>query len=189
MPRVGLTAHTVVDAAVSIADEEGLHALTLARLAQGLGVKTPSLYAHVGGIEDVRRRVAARGIRDLARVLRDAGVGVSGRDALRAAALALRNYAKEHPGAYAAAQRAPSACDEEALAAATVAVDALKDLLAGYGLRGSEAIHAARAVRASLHGFVTLEAAGGFGLAEEVDESFSRLLDMLDAGLRSIAGA
>jgi hypothetical protein len=30
---------------------------------------------------------------------------------------------------------------------------------------------------------VSLEAVGGFGMAEEVDESYARLIDLLDRGL------
>jgi Tetracyclin repressor-like, C-terminal domain len=43
----------------------------------------------------------------------------------------------------------------------------------------------ARALRASIHGFVALEAAGGFGLPRAVDRSFERMIEMLDAGMRS----
>jgi len=50
-------------------------------------------------------------------------------------------------------------------------------------MRGADAIHAARAVRSALHGFVSLEAAGGFGLSEDVDESYARLVGLLDRGL------
>jgi hypothetical protein len=39
-------------------------------------------------------------------------------------------------------------------------------------------------VRAALHGFVTLEASGGFGMRQSVGESFKRLVDLLDRGLR-----
>jgi hypothetical protein len=38
-------------------------------------------------------------------------------------------------------------------------------------------------VRAALHGFVTLEAGGGFGLPLSVDDTFARLVDALDRGL------
>jgi hypothetical protein len=34
-----------------------------------------------------------------------------------------------------------------------------------------------------LHGFVSLEASGGFGLPDDVDESFETLIDVLVAGL------
>jgi hypothetical protein len=51
------------------------------------------------------------------------------------------------------------------------------DVLAGYGLTGADAVHAARALRSALHGFVSLEAAGGFGLPESLDESYDRLVE------------
>jgi hypothetical protein len=38
-------------------------------------------------------------------------------------------------------------------------------------------------VRAALHGFVTLESSAGFGLPLSLDESFERLVAMLDRGL------
>ena len=56
-------------------------------------------------------------------------------------------------------------------------------VLRGYGLEGESAIHAVRAIRSALHGFVTLEREGGFGLPVDIDDSFDRLVSMLDAGL------
>ena len=48
----------------------------------------------------------------------------------------------------------------------------------------TRSIHAVRAVRAALHGFVALEAAGGFGLPVDREASFDRLVAALAAGLR-----
>jgi hypothetical protein len=56
-------------------------------------------------------------------------------------------------------------------------------ILRGYGLEGDDAIHAARAVRSALHGFVALEAGGGFGIPVELDESFDRMVAALARGL------
>ena len=63
MPRAGLNSAAVVEAAARLADSEGLAAVTLAHLAEQLGVRPPSLYAHVASLEDLRRRLAARGAR------------------------------------------------------------------------------------------------------------------------------
>lgn len=184
MARAGLSAAAVVDAAARLADDDGgLDQLTLARVAAAVGVRTPSLYSHVGGLDDLRRRLAVRGARELTDALRDAAVGKARGDALHAAADALRAYAHAHPGTYAATQRAPAPDDAEAVAAASAAVELFVTLLAGYGLEGEDAIHAVRAVRSAIHGFVAIEAGGGFGLAESVDESFRRMVAMLDAGL------
>ncbi len=57
-------------------------------------------------------------------------------------------------------------------------------VLARYGLSGDDAIDATRALRAALHGFVTLEAVGGFGLPRDVDRSFARLVQILDTAFR-----
>jgi AcrR family transcriptional regulator len=183
MPRAGLSADAVVAAAAALADADGLRALSLTRVAEAVGVRTPSLYTHVDGLDDLRRRLAERGARDIAAVVRAAAVGRARGDALRAVAHAYRAYAREHPGTYAAAQIAPDPGDEATAAAAGEAVDVFRALLAGYGLRGSDAVHAIRAIRSALHGFVSLEAVGGFGMAEEVDESYARLIDLLDRGL------
>jgi len=183
MPRAGLSTASVVSSAAEIADTEGLEALTLARLASTAGVRTPSLYNHVTGLEDVRRRVALLALREVAAALREAAVGRAGDEALVAAAGAYRAYALRHPGRYAAIQRAPAEGDDEMLAAGAEAVGILLAILRGYGLDEEQTVHATRAVRSALHGFVTLEAAGGFGLPQSVDDSYARLVALLDSGL------
>ena len=184
MPRAGLSTAAVVAAAAEIADAEGLDRLTLARVAATAGVRTPSLYNHVESLDDVRRRVALLALRDLADALRDAAVGRAGDDALAAMADAYRAYARRHPGRYAATQRAPVEGDEEMRTAAAGAVDVVLAILRGYGLEGDDAIHAARAVRSALHGFVTLETGGGFGIPVDLDESYARMVRALARGLR-----
>ena len=185
MARAGLNAEVVVAAAAALADREGLEAVSLARLAADAGVRPPSLYAHVAGLDDVRRRLAIRGAREIAAALRQAATGRAGADALRAIAAAHREYAHRHPGTYLAAQRAPAKGDAEAQAAAAEAVDVLRAVLAGYGLEGDDAIHAARSLRAALHGFAVLEGGGGFGIKLDPGESFARMVELLDRGLRS----
>lgn len=181
MPRAGLDAEAVVAAAAGLADEDGLAELTLARLAAALGIRTPSLYAHVDGLGDLRSRLGARGAREMASALQAAAAGRSGADALRAVATAYRAYAHEHPGTYAAAQIASDR--EENRAAGGAVVGVLLAVLEGYRITGDAAIHAVRAVRSALHGFVSLEREGGFGMPLSLDESFVTLVEMIDAGL------
>jgi AcrR family transcriptional regulator len=183
MPRMGLDAERVVDAAAGIADAEGLEAVTLARVAGELGVRAPSLYNHVDGRDDVLRAIAVRGVRELSSALREAAVGRSSADALTAAARAYRAYARAHPGRYAATVAAPTRGDEEHRAAASEAVDVMLAVMRGWDLEGDDAIHAVRAFRSAVHGFVAIEAADGFGMAVDVDASFDRLVATLAGGL------
>jgi AcrR family transcriptional regulator len=181
MPRAGLDAEAVVAAAAALADEVGLRELTLARLASALGIRTPSLYAHVDSLADLRARLGARGAGEMAAALQAAAAGRAGADALRAVAEAYRAHAHAHPGTYAAMQVTTDREPNQTAGAAAVGV--FLAVLDGYGLTGDAAIHAVRAVRSALHGFVALEREGGFGIALSVDESFATLVQMLDAGL------
>jgi AcrR family transcriptional regulator len=185
MARAGIDPATVVAAAAELADAEGLEAVTLTRLAEELGVRPPSLYAHIDGLDDVRRRLGARGSTELATALSHAVEGRSGPDALRALAIAYRDYARAHPGTYAALQRSRElADDDEARAAGDAVVRVALAAIRGYPLEGDEAIHAVRLIRIALHGFVSLEAAGGFAMDISADETFERLLALLDFGFR-----
>ena len=158
MPRAGLDAEAVVTAAAALADADGL--------------------------PDLRRRLAARGARELGIALRTAAAGRARGDALAAVAGAYRAYAVAHPGTYAAAQRA-SDLDE---GAADDVVEVVVAVLRGYGLEGDEAIHGARIVRAALHGFLALETGEGFGIPLDLDETFARLVFVLDHGLGAPSG-
>jgi AcrR family transcriptional regulator len=189
MPRVGLDAEAVVAAAAELADAEGLDELTLARLAERLGVRSPSLYAHVGGLADLRGRLGARGARELTAALQAAAAGRARSDALHAVADAYRAYAHAHPGTYAATQRAPGtepdAANGEYATAAAELVGVLVAMLRGYELHDDDAIHGVRMVRAALHGFVSLEREGGFAMPIDLEESYRWLVRTLDHGLGS----
>jgi AcrR family transcriptional regulator len=184
MPRAGLDADGVVAAAASLADAEGLDRLTLARLADRLGIRAPSLYAHIDGLPDLRHRLADRGARELAAALGAAAAGRAGADALAAVADAYRAYARAHPGSYAALQLAPVLAGSEA---GRDVVDVVVAVLRGYSLEGEDAIHAVRVIRSALHGFVMLETGAGFGMSLDLDESFARLVATLDRGLMASA--
>lgn len=185
MPRAGLTPRRVTETAAQVADSDGWDRLTLAAVAARLGVRLPSLYKHVDGLDALRREVALLGTRELGETLSQAAVGRARGDALRALAAAYRDYAREHPGRYAATVRAPAPDDEAHVAAAKAVMRVVEAVLAGYALEGDDAVDAARMLRAALHGFVALETAGGFGLPRDVERSFARLVDRLDDSLRA----
>lgn len=185
MPRVGLDRDAVVAAAAALADSEGFDSVTLARLAKGLNVRTPSLYNHIDGLAGIHRALALRGIREANARMTRAAVGLARDDALVAIGNAYRRFATKHPGLYLASLRAPAASDEELSRAGAEIVGTITAVLAGYGLAGDDALHATRGLRAIIHGFVSLEAAGAFGLPLDLTESLERLLRAFAKGLTS----
>jgi AcrR family transcriptional regulator len=185
MPRrAGLTTASVVDTASALADKDGFEALTLARVAEELGVRSPSLYEHVDGLGGLRQALRLRGLETMASRFRRATTGRSGDDAVRALADAFRRFAREHPALYEATVRSVERDAPQVQAAASEVLDILFAVLSGYRIKGEEAVHAARYLRSVLHGFTSLEAAGGFGMPADLEASFGRIVDALVANLQ-----
>jgi AcrR family transcriptional regulator len=175
--RAGLSELIVIEEAERLIDEVGLARLTLAELAVRLGVRQPSLYKHIQGTDGLVRSISVRAKNELAHVLARPAVGRERADAVAAIADAYRQWALEHPGRYATTQTAPATGDEEDQAASLAVVEVVTAVLAGYGLSDDDAIDATRALRSALHGFITLESGGGFGLPVDIDRSFQRLVN------------
>lgn len=186
--RAGLDDAVILRAAVAIADRDGLERLSLARLAEDLKVRPPSLYNHIAGLDDIRRGLALEGARALAGRLARAAAGKAGADALRAVGLEYRVFAREHPGLYAAIQRAADPDDTELVAAADDILNVLRAALAAWNLDEPTQVHAMRAFRALAHGFVTLEAVGGFGMPYDLEASYDYAMDALLTGIAQRAG-
>lgn len=179
--RPGLTTGKVVATAAALVDRDGLEALSLAAVARELGVRTPSLYNHVDGLEGLRHELTLLALDELGSRLQRAAVGRAGAEAVRAVGHAFRRFATEHPGLY--ALTVPSSTDDQLAAAADGIVETVLAALGSPGLDDPGNVHAARTLRSAVHGFVTLELAGGFGLPVGVDESFERLLEVVLVGL------
>jgi AcrR family transcriptional regulator len=185
--RVRLDKNAVVQAAVDLLNAEGSETLSLSRLAEELGIKTPSLYNHVNGLAGLQQELAVINARLLADRLGEAAMGKSGSELFMNVAQAFREYVKENPGLYLSTLRSSGAqqvqdsnlvCEEERAMKIGLTV------MASLGLQGEDAIHGLRAFRSMVHGFATLEVAGGFGLPQDCDESFRRLVSALVAGLQ-----
>ena len=190
MPRARLTPASVTEAAAELVDEVGFDQLSMGLLAERLGIKTPSLYKHVTSQSDLAHRIGVLAMTELGDVLRDATQGRAGSDALAAGAQAMRRYVREHPGRYAAGNAARLTGPDDPLAPADQRVLASwAAMLRGYGLAPGQEIHAMRMFRSMLHGFATVEAAGGFQIDADVDESFTWMIDFIDRGLRATTAA
>lgn len=186
MPRAGLDPEAVVAAGAALADEVGFANLTMGLLAERVGVRTPSLYKHVSGQEDLNRRIAALALSEAADAVGGAVQGYAGRDALAAAARAFRSFVVAHPGRYAATIGAePAGSDDPLAAAGQRLLGAFTAVLRGYEIAESDVDHALRMLRSLCHGFATLQAANGFQWSADTDDSFEWLITFADRGLRT----
>jgi AcrR family transcriptional regulator len=193
MPRAGLNRSVVTSAALRVVDAGGATGFvdfTLSSVAAEVDVAVPSLYKHVSSLAELRRDVAVASVTELTAVLAEATVGRAGDDALRAMALALRGFARAHPGRYAATQIAANPADpsDAALAdAGAQSIALIAAVLRGFGLSPTAMVDAVRVVRAALHGFIVLELGGGFRLPDDLDHSFDCLIETVAAGVERMA--
>jgi AcrR family transcriptional regulator len=188
MPRAGLSPTAVVATALSLVDESGVESVTLAAIANRVGVATPSLYRHVASLGELRRLLALRVLDEVTDLAAAAVMGLSGDDAVAALMVTYRRYVRAHPHRYAIMPLQPLA-DPVLAPSGERLMGVLLAVLRWYGLTGPDAVHAARRLRATVHGFASLEAAGGFGLPEDLDESFAGVIAMVTASLRDSASS
>ncbi|MBL4930690.1 TetR-like C-terminal domain-containing protein [Clostridium paridis] len=181
-PRVGLDINTILLATSKLADANGLEEVTLASLSKFLNIKTPSLYNHINGIQDLRKKLSIYSIRKLREDMANAAIGKSGDDAVHALADAYTSFSKKHPGLYSSINNVSDFNDEDLIAEENALIDVVLKVLAAYGLKGDSAIHATRGLRSILHGFTSLDQNNGFGLSQSVNESLHLTIDALIAG-------
>lgn len=93
-PRPGLSPEAIVDAAVRLADAEGLEAVSMARVAKELGFTTMSLYRHVESKDELLQLMWDASARGAATLVLE---GADWRARLRTWALTQRDMLDRHP--------------------------------------------------------------------------------------------
>lgn len=186
LPRPRRTRDDVVSAAERLIDRDGWDGLTMSALAAELDLKGPSLYKHVASLDDLRREIRLRAMRDLAEELRTAALGRVGTPALLALARAYRDWARRHPGRYAAHTRLPvRRSDVDYHRAGLHAAEAVLAVLHSYGLDADAAYRALQEVWAAVHGFLSLELSGAMAGDLDRDELFDEMVSRLAASMQT----
>jgi hypothetical protein len=153
----------------------------MASLAKKLDVKSPSLYNHIGGLPDLRNKLAVYGLVLLYDELKS-------QDTIQELGKAYVNFVRNHPGVYEATLVAQGPGNSDIQAAGEPIVKLCVQALAPYGLEEKESLHLVRGLRSILHGFASLEQKGGFGLPLDLDESIQVVLDTYMAGMEKKHG-
>ncbi len=188
--RQGATSQDhVLDAAASLIAGGDASALTCSSLAMLLHIRPPSLYKHFESLDAVRDGLAVRALKELTELARAAICGRSGRDALEALADAQRVYAHANPGMYEVAVRRAAVNSPDSSRALEAFLRVELATLRAYGLTPDEAARMSRCLRASIWGFISLELRDPHATSFEADQSFDRLIDILDSGARLTAKA
>jgi AcrR family transcriptional regulator len=168
-----LTRDLVLDAALAVAEREGLERLSMRLLARELDVSPMALYRHVTSKDDLLDGLVGRLLGKLQ--LPDESLPWDQR--LRTLAIELRALAHRHPGLFGLLLRR-RAVGADATRAREVALRALRD----GGLDPEAAARRERLLSTVIMGFALSEIAGRFAGVADVDEEFDEALSLL-AGL------
>ena len=181
-----LDSQTILNAAAELAEEKGLENVSLLQVAEKLGVKSPSLYNHLSGLQELSSGIAKLAISRLEDTIRSAAVGRSKENALVAIASAYRKFAKGNPELYKAILRFPDYNDNSIQEAGHAVVRILYQVMEPYRYSKEETINFVRGFRSALHGFISLEEAGFFQSTEaNVDKSYEQLVSRLISTLKT----
>ena len=161
-PRPPLTKGRILQAAVDLADREGLGALTMRRLGAELGVEAMALYKHVANKEEI-----LDGILDL--VVGEIEIpseGAGWKDAMRRRAMSARDVLSRHSWAIGLLEA------RGAMGPAAVRyLDAILGNLRSAGFSIENAAHAFWLLDSYVYGHVIQETSLPFGTSEEMTES------------------
>ena len=171
--RPPLTRDRVIDAAIELADRDGLAAVSMRRLGQHLGVEAMSLYKHVADKEDVLVGVADRVAEGFALPDPD----VEWRMALRASSLTAFGVLRRHPWAGPLLESTPRPGP-----ARLAYLDAVVGVLRRAGFTLPETAHAFGTLDSHLYGFTMQVAAWPFD-AEDAAQVARSLVDQLPTDL------
>ena len=177
----------VLVAAEELVDRAGWDGLTMSALASSLGVRAPSLYHHVDGLDALRGELQVRSMAALSDVLLRASVGQSGTAGVRVQAQAQREFARTWPHRYDGMTRA--AIDPEGVGrGGALANEVSVKMLLSAGVPDDAAQDLVRALFAAHHGVIQLELSGFFTVAVDHDGLFDLVLDNTVRAIDHAAG-
>ncbi len=157
---VALSRERIITEALALADEQGLHGVSMQQVARRLGVGTMTLYTYVSGKDDMLDGMAtcAHGMIELP------PPGLGWEDTVRMMARSLRSASQRHPALVGLMiTRTPSSI---------VALEPLERLLAalrGAGFCDRDVVQAAHLMWGGLTGLLIAEQTGVFGRPRGLD--------------------
>lgn len=178
----------ILDVAAKMTDEKGIANITLKSLAEELGVKSPSLYKHIKGLDELHKELMLYSWKLLEKDMMKAAIGKAKDDAIIAMCYAYRNFVKLHGGLFETMQWYNMYKSDEHLQATDELVFILFQVLDGYDLLEEQKVHIVRMLRGFLQGFLSIENHDGFGNSLTIEDTFDFALQILLNGIHNLKG-
>ncbi|MDB5540062.1 MAG: TetR/AcrR family transcriptional regulator [Devosia sp.] len=163
----------------TLVEASGPEALTMGALAQGAGVKAPSLYKHFADRAAILKAVEIEILNELEAHLRRETRGDTPKARLAAMAAAYRRFGLAAPNRYKAIYSGNAFNDPEIRAACLFSAQPLFEELKAAGIAEPRILPLSRTLVAFLHGFVLMEIGNAFQLGGDIEEAFEASLETI----------
>lgn len=186
MARIGMDANTIISRAAQMANQMGMENMTLKMLADDLGVKTPSLYNHIDGLEDLKMQLMIYGWKQMEERIIQSVIGISGYDAIKSGCYAFYEYATENPGIFNAMLWYNKFQNAETMEATSGLFLVLFKITSSLNISEENCNHIIRTLRGFLEGFSLLVNNGAFGNPISIADSFELSVNVLIEGIKTL---
>lgn len=187
MTRAGIDKETIIRSAAQLVNQAGMEQITMKMLADNLGVKPPSLYNHISGLEELKKQLMIFGWTQAKEKLLLSLAGVSGYDAIKAMCYAFYDYATENTGLFEVMLWYNKFQNEEASEATAELLAVIFRITRSLDIPDNYCFHLIRTFRGFLEGFFLLVNNGSFGHPLPITDSFELSVNILIAGIKELA--
>lgn len=169
---------------MQVVQEHGADAMGISRVARELGIKPASMYNHIESGDALARAVAHEGTRRLLAALESNAAGeIEPTDHFRQLIHGTRRWVRANPGLYALMARVEPDYTDGVPRNDEDLLGLFAQPLQRLGVTKKARVHALRSIRSAIHGFVLLESSGQFQLAEDTEQSFDWMVEVLLRGV------
>jgi len=154
-------------------------------VAEKLNIRTPSLYNHIAGLDDLLREVAHHGMREMNDQMTQAAIGVSGDAAIKHVCVAYLEYVMTHPGVYEVIQWTFWHDNDETREIFNNYKMLIIKLIRSCSLKTQITDEIASMLMSMLHGYSTLELGKAFADPEKAIQGLIDSMDIMLLGLHS----
>lgn len=186
MARIGIDKNLIISRAAQMANEVGIENITLKMLADDLGIKSPSLYNHIAGLEDLKRQLMIYGWKQMEERILQSAIGIAGYEAIKAGCYAFYEYAIENPGVFNAMLWYNKFQSTENMEATSGLFTILVKITSSLNISEENCNHIIRTLRGFLEGFSLLVNNGAFGNPISIADSFEISLNVLIEGIKTL---
>ena len=186
MARMGLDKNAVISRAAQLANDVGLDNITLKALANDLNIQPPSLYYHIGGLDDLKKELMIYGWLQMEDQILEAVAGISGYDAIEVICREFVKYATENPGVFNAMLWYNKFENDKTNNATKKLFSVVFKVFSSLNISQEDSDHLMRTFRSFLEGFALLVNHNAFGNPISINDSLDLSLKVLMAGMKTL---